>query len=176
MHSLVWGSGGQLLKRVHVPRSIFALTAVGTGLVNLLLGLVPLVLGMLIFRQPFTLSLLFLPIAILLAAVFVLGAALFFSTLAVFFVDVVDMFQVSVMIWFYLTPVIYPRKIFPIEFDWVMRLNPLYDLLEVFRCPIYLGRLPDAGTLLAAVLWAFAALAVGGWLFTRKSDEFAYRT
>jgi ABC-2 type transport system permease protein len=175
MHSLVWGSGGQLIKRVRIPRSIFAVSAVGTGLVNLTLGLVPLALAMVVFRQPASWSLLFVPLAVLLTALFALGAALFLSTLAVFFADVVDMFHVLTMIWFYLTPIIYPRNVLPPAYAWLLRFNPMYDLLETFRYPIYLGRLPEAGTLLAAVAWALGSLAIGGWLFTWKADEFPYR-
>jgi ABC-type polysaccharide/polyol phosphate export permease len=175
MHSLVWGSGGQLIKRVRVPRSIFCVSAVGSGLVNLLLGLVPLALALVLSHQRVSWSLLFVPVAILLTALFVLGAALFLSTLAVFFADVVDMFQVLTMVWFYLTPVIYPRSILPPSYAWLLRINPMYDLLESFRCPIYLGRLPDAVTFLGAVAWALGSLMIGGWLFTRKADELSYR-
>src|SRR4030095_8980236 len=44
MSELIWGSG--FLHRIYVPRGIFALTALGTGLVNLLLSLVPLLVVM----------------------------------------------------------------------------------------------------------------------------------
>src|SRR5260221_2671662 len=46
MNALVWGGG--LLKRVYIPRTIFAVSAVGNGLVNLGLSLIPLVLIMLV--------------------------------------------------------------------------------------------------------------------------------
>ena len=45
MVNLVWGGG--LLNRIYVPRASFAVAAVGTGLVNLILALLPLVLVML---------------------------------------------------------------------------------------------------------------------------------
>jgi ABC-type polysaccharide/polyol phosphate export permease len=54
-------------------------------------------------------------------------------------------------------------------------LNPAYNLLSLFREPIYLGQLPSWQTMLAAVLSSVITLLVGWWFFTRKSDEFAYR-
>jgi len=47
MVNLVWG--GDLLRRIYIPRTIFAVSSVGTGLVNLCLSLVPLLLFVIIF-------------------------------------------------------------------------------------------------------------------------------
>ncbi len=44
MNTLVWG--GSLLKRIYIPRTIFAVAAIGNGLVNLGLALIPLVVIM----------------------------------------------------------------------------------------------------------------------------------
>jgi ABC-type polysaccharide/polyol phosphate export permease len=173
MGSLVWGGG--VLKRIYVPRTIFSVSAIGNGLINLGLALLPLALIMLALGQPFTWSLLFLPVAVLLTAMFALGVALFMSTLAIFFVDVVDIYSVLLQAWFYLTPVIYPAEIVPPQFLWLVRLNPMYGMLELFRAPIYHGALPAADIVAVSAAWALAALAVGWWAFTRKADDFAYR-
>ncbi len=173
MSSLVWG--GQLLKRIYIPRTIFSVSAIGTALVNLLLSLVPLALIMLVLRHPFRPVLLFLPVSILLLAMFALGVALFMSTMAAYFSDVVDMYQVFLSIWFYVTPIIYPKEILPAKVAWYLNLNPLYHLLELFRAPIYAGAIPGPHTLLAAAASALVALLVGWWVFTRKAEEFGYR-
>jgi ABC-type polysaccharide/polyol phosphate export permease len=51
----------------------------------------------------------------------------------------------------------------------------MYNLVELFRAPIYQGALPGAETVAAAAAWAVAALAVGWWTFARRADDFAYR-
>jgi ABC-type polysaccharide/polyol phosphate export permease len=173
MHSMVWGSG--LLKRIYVPRTIFAVSAIGISLVNLGLGIIPLALIMIIMRHPVTPALLFLPFAILIIAMFVLGVALLISSLAVFFTDIVDMFQVILMAWMYLTPIIYPSTVLPATYQQYLYLNPAYNLLSLFRDPIYLGQMPELGTIVAAVVSGFVTLGIGWWFFTRKADEFAYR-
>lgn len=173
MSELVWG--GALLTRIYVPRGVFAATALGTCMVNLLLSLVPLFGIMLVMGAPFKATLLFLPVGLLLLAMFSLGIGLFLSTLAVFFVDVLEMYQVVLMAWMYFTPIIYPLDIIPAAYQWVFLLNPMYYFLEVFRLPLYEGRLPSLEILGLTAIMAIAALLVGWWVFTRKVDEFAYR-
>lgn len=173
MNSLVWG--GNLIKRIYIPRTIFAFSAVGTGLVNLLVGLAPLALIMLVAGHPFRPALLFVPVAILLAGMFVLGVALALSTLAVFFVDIVDIFHVLVLAWFYLTPVMYPADILPARLTVYLQFNPMFQLLELFRLPIYQGVWPEPQAMVAAAIVATGTLLAGWLVFTWKADEFGYR-
>lgn len=173
MNSLVWG--GSLLKRIYLPRTIFATAAIGTGLVNLVLSVVPLLGIMVVLGHPLHPTWWFVPVATLLLAMFSLGVALFLSTLAVFFVDVVDLYQALTQALFFLTAVIYPVTILPANLRWYLNLNPVYNLLELFRAPIYLGHLPGSNTLAAATVAAVVTLAIGWWTFTRKADELAYR-
>jgi len=148
-----------------------------TGVVNLLLSLVPLALIMVIVRFPFHLSLLFLPIPILILAFFTLGIGLLFSTLSIYFPDIVDMFQVALTAWMYLTPIIYPIDIIPSPLrNWITTLNPMYYFVEIFRQTIYTGSLPSAHLMLISILIS-VLFFISGWLvFTWKANELTYRT
>jgi len=173
MSELIWGGG--LLNRIYLPRAIFAASALGTGLINLLLSLVPLFLIMLATGVPIRPVILFLPISIILTAMFALGVALFLSRVAAYFADVVEMYQIVLTAWMYLTPVIYPKEIIPPELRWFFNLNPMYHLLEVFRAPLYVGRLSGPKTVAVAAAAAILTLVIGWWYFSRKADELAYR-
>jgi len=173
MSTIVWGGG--LLKRVYLPRSIFAAASIGNGLLNLLLSLVPLLLIIVVTGHPVRVTWAFVPVAVLLLAMFALGVALLMSALAVFFADVVEMYGVALQAWFFLTPVIYPREILPDALAPYLMLNPMVPLLEAFRAPIYDGVVPAPTVLLAAVGVAVVSLGLGLWAFTAKADEIAYR-
>jgi len=174
MVNLVWGGG--LLKRIYIPRSAFALAAMGTGLVNLILSLIPMIVVMLVSGLPIRLSILFLPVPILLLLAFSLGIGLIVSTWAIFFPDVSEMFQIVLAAWMYLNPIIYNETMLPDQLRfWLERLNPMYNIIRLFRLPIYDGRLPTWGELWPSIVISFAVLAVGWLIFTSKSDEFAYR-
>jgi ABC-type polysaccharide/polyol phosphate export permease len=171
---LVWG--GTLLKKVYIPRTVFAISATGTGLVNLVLAIVPLLVVMLVTGMPIRWVMLFLPVPILLLAAFALGLGLLISTIAVYFADVVEMYQVVLMAWFYVSPVIYPETILPEAYRiWIARLNPMYHLIGLFRAPIYEGRIPDLNEILLSAAIAIGMLLVGWVVFSKKADEFAYR-
>jgi ABC-type polysaccharide/polyol phosphate export permease len=174
MVSLVWGGG--LFKRIYMPRAIFAFSSMGTGVVNLGLSLVPMLLIMLVTRTPIRWSILFLPVPILLLVFFSLGVGLLISTMAVYFPDVAEMYQIVLTAWMYLTPIIYPSSLLPENLRfWLQLLNPMYRIVELFRLPIYDGRLPVWGEIWPSILVTLFVTVVGWIVFTRKSDEFAYR-
>jgi ABC-type polysaccharide/polyol phosphate export permease len=77
--------------------------------------------------------------------------------------------------WFFLKPIVYPKEILGPRLAWCMNLNPMYNLLELFRTPIITGAIPGVHTILAGVISAVVPLLLGWWVFARKADEFAYR-
>ena len=174
MVNLIWGGG--LLHRIYVPRTSFALAAILTGVVNVLISLIPLLLVMLLTGVPVRATLLFFPIPLLLLACFALGIGLLISTFAVYFPDVSEMYQIGMLGWMYLTPVIYPENILPESYRfWITHLNPMYYMVNLFRLSVYYGQMPTWGELLPAVVVALATLLIGWIVFTRRSSEFSYR-
>jgi ABC-type polysaccharide/polyol phosphate export permease len=172
--NLVWGGG--LLNRVYIPRTAFALAAVGTGVVNLLLALIPLIIVELINGVTLKLTFLFFPVPLLILVFFSLGFGLLISSIAVYFPDVVEMFQIILNAWFYLTPIVYPDAVLPeATQQLIYQLNPLANMIKLFRMPIYDGILPAWSDILPSLTISLIMLVIGWWFFSLKSDEFAYR-
>jgi len=164
-----------ILRKLPVPKEVFPLATVISGVINLVLALVPLLLIMIVTHQPIGLSLLFLPVSILLAGLFTLGAGLLLSPLSVFFSDVVEMIGVLLSILMYLTPIFYPMKILEDSpYRPLVRFNPVRSILEVFRDPIYLGKVPPLSHLSVCFGIAMAALLIGAWAFRRSSDRIPF--
>ena len=171
---LVWG--GSLLKKIYIPRTSFAVSATGTGLINILFSLIPLLIVMLITGVPIRWTIILLPIPILFLAMFALGVGLLISAMAIFYADIAEMFQIALTAWMYLSPVIYSPEILPEAYRfWITRLNPMFYLIELFRMPIYYGKVPDLSLVMIAGGISIVTLFVGWIYFTGKSDEFAYR-
>ena len=173
MSSLVWGGG--LLQRIYIPRASFGISAIGSGLVNLLLSFIPLVIVMAVVGVPIRITALFLPVSLLLLTCFTLGLGLAISALAIYFPDVAEMYQIILMAWMYLTPIIYPETTIPAKYQFILHLNPLYYLVKLWRLPLYDGLWPTWGEIWPAAAIAIGMLLVGWFFFTSKSDEFAYR-
>jgi len=143
--------------------------------VNLVLALVPLLVIAVLSGVSLHWSLLVLPGAVALTAMFALGVGLLLSALGVYYTDVINMYEIILTLWMYLTPIIYPIEILPSGVRAVVELNPMYYFLELFRAPIYAGVVPPGDVWLKALLLATGMMILGWWYFTRKADEFAYR-
>lgn len=174
IYQVVWG--GALFRRIYLPHTSFVVSAIGTGMVNLTLSIVPLIVLMLFTGRQLHWSILFIPVAMILLASFALGVGLILSALGVYFPDVVEMYQIVLTAWMYLTPIIYPEEILPETYRfWITNLNPMYHMIRIFRKPIYEGSFPGWGELGIAVILSLSALTIGWLFFSNKADEFAYQ-
>ncbi|REJ72994.1 MAG: ABC transporter permease [Acidobacteria bacterium] len=163
-----------LLRKVAVPYAVFPFAAVVSGVVNLVLALVPLLALLIVTDHKIGPALLFLPVAIAIALLFTLGAGLALSPLAVFFTDVIEFVTVLLTLTMYLTPVFYPKDILPDHFYWIVHYNPIRSVLEVFRDPIYLSKIPPIQHLSVALLCAMASFAIGVWIYRKSERRIAF--
>ena len=170
MASLSWN--GALMKRVRVPKSIFAVSTTLSGLVNLCLAYIPLFLIMMVTGAPICLTVLYLPFSFLLIAMFTLGVSLLMSAMAVYFEDVQHMYHVATFGLMYMTPIIYPISIVPFRWLWVIRANPLTHLVKLARDPVYGCTLPGAHVILASSAAAVIALVLGWVVFHKLARGF----
>lgn len=167
-------ANGGLIQKLPVPKSVFPLAVVISGVINLLAALLPL-LGLLVATgHPLRPAMLFLPVSIAIAALFTLGAGLLLAPLAVFFHDIVELIGVILQIVLFLTPIMYPMAIVPERWHWIIRYNPVRSILEVFRDPIYYGKIPPASHLSVAVLLAIGLFAIGAFAFSRTSRRITH--
>ena len=170
MASMSWN--GMLMKRVRVPKSIFAISTTVSGLVNLCLAYIPLFVIMIVRGAPIHSTVLFLPVSFLIIGIFTLGVSLLLSALAVYFEDVQHMYQVATIGLMYLTPIIYPISIIPHKWLWVIRINPLTQLFKLARDPVYNGVLPSLHVFGASLAVSVTALVVGWIVFNKLSKGF----
>jgi ABC-type polysaccharide/polyol phosphate export permease len=136
--------------------------------------MLPLLALVMIIGKGLTPALLFLPIPIMIMGVFILGISFILAAASVFFHDIMDIYQLLLMPWMYLTPIFYPLEIVPTKFLPILQLNPMYYIIDCFRTPIYLGHLPPFVHVVWAGLSALAIFLVGIFLFAKWADDFIY--
>jgi homopolymeric O-antigen transport system permease protein len=171
MASMGWNAA--LMKRLRVPKSIFTLSIVVSGMINLILAIGPLFLIMWIVGAPIRPSVLFLPVSFLILGVFTLGVTLALSSISVFFTDVREVYAgVVTTAWMYLTPIMYPIWIVPENYRWILKFNPMYYLLEIVRIPIYNGEVPTLKLVTFAVAMAIGSITVGWLTYQRLAPKF----
>jgi len=167
-------ASNDLAKRMFVPRSVFVAAAVGGGLVNLFLSLVPLVLIIVVTGFPFHSAWVFLPVPIFILTLFTAGISLLLFTLCSRFADVREMYGVLVQTWFFLTPIVYEPSIVPARYRVWLSLNPMYHLIQVFRKPIYDGVLPSTELIVVSLTFSVVVLVTGWVYFCHRADKMAY--
>jgi ABC-type polysaccharide/polyol phosphate export permease len=168
-------TGESLSKRIHVPRSAFAVAACVTYLTNWVIALLPLFAIMAYLGHPFTPALLVLPLGLLITALFALGVGLIIATVGAYFPDVQLIYQVLLTAWYFATPILYPLSIVPESARPFFKLNPLLHMVRLVRAPVYGGQLPDLQTWLICLTSALGTLFLGWYLFTHYRKAFDYR-
>jgi ABC-type polysaccharide/polyol phosphate export permease len=115
-----------------------------------------------------------LPLAIFVLGVFTLGVTLLVATLAVFVGDVAHLYQLLIQALFFLTPIVYPPEIVPAELRWLVQMNPMSTLIDLFRSLLHRGQVPELSHWLLAAGIALLVFCLGWTIFAWKSEEYVY--
>lgn len=164
---------GPLVKKLYFPREVLPLSVVGGGVINYLFSLVILIPFLLLNGYYPTLNWLYLPLILLLETIFSLGLSLSLSSLTVYLRDIEHMLGTFLMLWFYLTPVVYSLSILPPFVGQLLKLNPMTDVVLGFQSIFYYNQSPHWKMLLYGFLVSVVLLIFGWWLFLRLNRRFA---
>ncbi len=161
-----------LMKKVYIPKYLFPLSKVVSGLVNLGFSLAAMFLIMLMMRMEIRVTLLLLPVPIFFVFLFACGLGMFLSAVTVFFRDIAHFYSVLIMAWTYFTPIFYPVDILPQTARKVMEFNPMYHYVQYMRDLILYGTVPGVKENLICLFFGFVMLLAGTWVFYKKQDRF----
>lgn len=119
----------------------------------------------------------FIPMTMVLVvvmAVFGFGMGLLVSALNVYFRDVEHFMNIFLLVWIYLTPVIYPITTPGVHrYLTILKINPMTEMTECFRAVLYYGRFPTLTQFGYFAGAALAILAIGWTVFSRLQDRMA---
>ena len=167
-------SNGGTIRKIAVPKIVFPLAVVCSNFLNLTFSLVALAIVFPFVGGHPTFSLLWLIILLPMLFLFTLGLSFLLSTATVFLRDLQSVWDPLLMIWFFLTPVFYPRSVVPARYYALIRFNPMLSILEACRLPIYLGVTPPLGLFLKSFCSAIAILLIGIAIFRKYEDRIIY--
>lgn len=165
-------SNASLIKKIYIPKFIFPLARVLSSFVTMSFSLTAILIVMIFTRSHFYLTLLLVVIPIFFLLLFSCGMSLILSAMAVYFRDVTHLWSVVTLAWTYGTPIFYSVDALPPRIMTIMRLNPMYHFITVFRCLVMNGVLPDAGQWLGCVLSAMVTLCIGLVVFGKMQKNF----
>ncbi len=164
-----------LVTKVYFPREVLPTAAVFTKVVDLAFGLVVLAGLMVYYGDPPEWTSWWIPVLFLIQMVFTLGLSYPLAALNLFFHDVRFLVGVTLTLWFYMTPVIYPVDRVPSHYRFLYDLNPNSLFINAYRRVLLDGESPGLDRVLLGLAIATATFVIGYYLFKRMEPGFADR-
>lgn len=161
-------SSAGILSKLRVPGEVFAFTAAIAAMVNFAIGMVPLLLIMVLTGTPIPWTVVLTPIPAFAMLGLVTGVGMLIASAAVHFYDVLDFVRVILQLAIWLVPTFYPMDIIPEQFQIIVKLNPLYSYLQVFRGFVYRGEFAPSWNFIYMFGSAVIFLAAGVWIFSKS--------
>ncbi|MCY0871030.1 MAG: ABC transporter permease, partial [Firmicutes bacterium] len=177
--SAVQGSCGvvvgksSLVKKIYFPREILPFAMVGSAAINYALSLIILI-PFLIFTGYFpNVYWLYVPILLAVETVVCAGFALFFAAINVYMRDTEHMLNIFMMLWFYVTPVVYSLLSVPKKLVLLFKIDPIAAVILGFQQVFYYDQAPHWKLLLYSIGSSLFILAAGWGVFVRLNRRFA---
>jgi ABC-type polysaccharide/polyol phosphate export permease len=173
--------GGGLMSKVRFAREHLVLATVLAMAATLLLELVVLAVmeligGYFVFHLA--------PVVVLLVVLlmlFIAGVGLMVAALNLRYRDVQHVMSIGFLVWFYLTPVIYPVELIPQKYSIggiqlplrsILGMNPMSRFVLAFRNCLYDVTLPGLGTMVGLTAISLTTFLVGYRFFIRRAPWF----
>ncbi len=173
-----------IIKKVYVPKYMYPLSGVLSNFVTFSISLLCLVCVIAFFKLTglshggdinLTWRILLFWIPIIPLLIFSIGVGLVLSVLQVYFRDIEYIYDVVCKLLFYMVPIIYPLG--RITTHWiqiVIKINPLYSMIELFRQTCLYGIDLSPKLLVYSFAVSILTLFVGLLVFNWKSDDLIF--
>jgi lipopolysaccharide transport system permease protein len=166
-------SQANLVKRVVFPLEILPVAQTLASLANQLFGTIALLVMAIIIQRTVRPTVMWLPVLLVPQLLATFGAAWLVASLGVFLRDIVQGIALLLMVWMYLTPIIYPESIVPERFRPFINANPFTHLIRSYRNIMLEGTQPDWRGLLYFTGFSLITFIFGYWWFARTRKNFA---
>ena len=112
------------------------------------------------------------PIALILILIMSYGCGMILATIGVFFRDMEYLWSVALMLVMYTCAIFYyPEKLLKSGWAWILKYNPLYCVIDIFRCSVF-GKAMNIHYFAYALIFSVVAMVIGLFCFKKKQDDF----
>ena len=165
----------KLITKVYFPRLILPMSAVAPGLLYLLILLIVMIGTVIYFFRKegvwyITLrpELLAAVSAIVLSLTFTVAVGLWTSVLQARYRDIRYGLRYVMPFWMYFTPIIYPATAIPEKWRWLVALNPMAPIVELFKWGTLGQGHVTAPSLITSLVLIVVTMISGMWFFNRE--------
>ena len=164
-------ANSNLISKVYFPRLIIPASATLSGILDFLISSV-IFIGICIFYNatPQVAGIILIPFLLFLVIMVAIGCGLWLSALNVEYRDFQYVIPFLIQIWMFATPVIYPSTLFPEKYRWLLALNPMCGIIEVFRA-ISIGHHQIEWELLGISIVISSLIFISGLFYFKKVER-----
>lgn len=161
-----------LLKKVSFPREIIPYSVIFAKLIDFIFSSIIFIGLMMYYEVSFSsTTMIFFPIFFI-QMILMTGISLMLSTLNLFYRDIQYLANLTLLIWMYITPIVYPLSMVPSKYTWIYKMNPMVGIIEGYRSALF--GFPFETTI---IYWSgfisFLVLIIGLIIFKRSEKVFA---
>lgn len=162
-----------MLAKIYFPRVVLPTASVLARFIDFMFSLLVLLVFILLYRVPVHWTALWVLPLLGLQVAFTLGIAYLFAALNVLYRDMTQLVGLVLMIWMYLSPVMYAASSLNSTLQGLLLMNPMGGILQAERDLIFVGHVTQAPFLWSAAAWASLAFIGGLAVFKRVEPLFA---
>lgn len=173
-----------IIKKVYVPKYMYPLSSIFSTFVTFAITIICYICVWIFFKLTgwsggdgliINWHALFFFIPMILILIFSTGVGLILSVVSVYFRDVEYIWDVLTRLLLYMVPILYPLQSITTKWiRYIIKINPLYSMIELFRQCVLYGINMSMKLLLYATVVSVVTLIIGILIFNWKSDDIIY--
>ena len=162
-----------LITKMVFPSELLPLTNLLAALINHLIAVVILIGILLALGHGISFKILLIFPSLIATGIFALGISWILSALNVFLRDIGQIVSVFVNIWFFMTPIIYPKHFVPDRFQVLYGFNPMLHTVEAYRTGLLGNTDVNVTGISYLLLLGLITFVLGGLIFRKLKPAFA---
>ncbi len=166
-------ANSNLITKIYFPREILVYSTILAKIVDFGYSCLVFLAFVIFFHSPITIFYLWVPVILIIQLVFIAGISLIVSAFNLFYRDIQYLLNLIILLWMYVTPIMYPIEIIPEKYRFIFSLNPMAVIVNAYRQVLLSDKGPNMASLGVAAFVSLTVFFVGFTLFKKMEGEFA---
>lgn len=158
-----------LIRKVAFPREVIPYSVISAKIIDFLVSITIFFVLFFLYKQSVDISLLLALPIFFFQLLLTTGVSLILSACNLFYRDVQYLVNFVLMLWMYLTPIVYPLSSVPEKYVVFLQLNPMVGIINAYRAVLFHTPIDLAQTAYAAIFSVLIYLL--GYVFFKKSEK-----
>ncbi|MEM3490018.1 MAG: ABC transporter permease [Nitrososphaerota archaeon] len=162
-----------LVKKVIFPVEVLPVNLTLVTLIQQVIGLVLLFVFVLYVEGTIHWAVILIPLLLIFQFLFQTGLSWIVASLSVFVPDVRQAVSLLTLLLMFITPIMYPENLVPKKLNFLLILNPMAQIIGMYRRLLMEGRLPAIEQLIGVSVFSVLVWMVGYVWFNRTKHMFS---